>query len=153
MILTDLEIEALIALEKKLKGRKAKRLEKRGHWQQNFDVEGANGEIFVISKRQNNLRSDDFSVIVEYQLTNGKRFTLRRYNGRHYHPNRIEGSNTGFNFHIHYATERYQLAGKSEVGFAIETPNYTTLSGAFELMLRELNIIQIDNSGQLQFSL
>jgi hypothetical protein len=64
-------------------------------------------------------------------------FRLRRYNGSsHRHTNSIE-SETMDGFHIHTATERYQLLGGYEDHFAEPTDRYGTLDGAIECMLSD----------------
>jgi hypothetical protein len=65
---------------------------------------------------------------------------LRRYNGKHQHTNKIE-KETFFNFHIHYATERYQQFGMDEDGYAQPTEYYTDLQGAFQSLIKECNLI------------
>jgi len=64
-------------------------------------------------------------------------FRLRRYNGRsHQHTNRIEG-NTFYDFHIHMATERYQVAGYEEYHYAETTDRFADLGGAIRCMIQD----------------
>lgn len=60
---------------------------------------------------------------------------LRRHNGSsHRHTNRLEGRVVR-GFHVHLATERYQLAGLKEDDYAEATSNYGDLAVAIDHML------------------
>jgi hypothetical protein len=62
---------------------------------------------------------------------------LRRYNGKsHVHGNRIEGT-TFYDFHIHTATERYQLLGSREDTFAEPSRLFTNLSLALDCLVQD----------------
>jgi len=64
-------------------------------------------------------------------------FRLRRYNGKsHEHTNQLEGG-TFYDFHIHYATERYQELGGREDAFAELTNAYSDFNSAVRCMFRE----------------
>jgi hypothetical protein len=64
-------------------------------------------------------------------------FRLRRYNGKsHEHTNKIEG-NKFYDFHIHYATERYQNTGFTEDAFAMITNRYNSFHGALNCMVQD----------------
>lgn len=66
-------------------------------------------------------------------------FLLRRHNGNsHDHPNRIEATIVR-GFHVHLATERYQVAGYKEDGYAAPTNAYGDLAGAIREMLSIAN--------------
>ena len=69
-------------------------------------------------------------------------FHLRRYNGNsHAHTNKIE-KDSFLDFHIHIATDRYQdLTGADEDGFAVPTPRYRDLRGAFHCMLEDCGLM------------
>ena len=75
-------------------------------------VNGNNGNKFRIIARQNTKIPLDFSVILAVFAPQLNRyFRLRRYNGwTDPHTNRIEKEKID-GFHIHFATERYQLKG------------------------------------------
>ena len=67
-------------------------------------------------------------------------FRLRRYNGKsHEHSNTIE-SQTLYDFHIHHATERYQLSGLREDTFAEPTNRYGDLHGAIGCMIEDCGL-------------
>ena len=117
--------------------------QKGSHREQEVIVTGVSGAEFVIKLRQNTINFLDFSVIVGYLLPNKTTiFRLRRYNGKsHWHKNKIE--KTGFyDFHIHTASERYQLLGTDEEYFAEPTDKYSDLATAIDVMIKECNIKQ-----------
>ena len=82
----------------------------------------------------------DFSVILAVLVPqSNKTFRLRRYNGwTNPHTNRIEG-NEVHGFHIHFATERYQLRGQKEDSYAKETDRYSNFDGAVECLIEDAN--------------
>ena len=47
-------------------------------------------------------------------------------------------------FHIHFATERYQLIGMDEEAYAEETTRYANLREAFDCMLDDCSFIMPD---------
>ena len=61
---------------------------------------------------------------------------MRRYNSRHEHTNKIEGV-TFDDFHIHEATERYQLLGAKKDSYARPTDKFSDLDGALRCMLED----------------
>jgi hypothetical protein len=94
---------------------------------------------YCIMVRQSELNPLDFSAILGYYLPKTTSiFRLRRYNGKHRHTNRIEG--TAFrDFHIHVATERYQRIGAREDTYAEPTDRFNTLYQALHCLLRDGN--------------
>lgn len=80
----------------------------------------------------------DFSLILAWRAKDSNQlFRLRRYNGRsHEHTNIIENQ-TFYDFHIHQATERYQMSGFREDAFAQPTNRYADLSGALCCMIED----------------
>jgi hypothetical protein len=111
---------------------------KTGHKERELDVTGLNGSEFQLNIRQSVFNPLDFSVILAYSMPGSNiLFRLRRYNGRsHQHTNKIEG-NTFYDFHIHLATERYQVAGHDEESYAEPTDRYADLNGAIGCMLQD----------------
>src|SRR6266404_2169838 len=113
--LTDTQIAALIAEPKPLAAdyrNGVQPRQKRGHKERELDITGSNGSEFQVIVRESSMNALDFSVILGYLLPGlNVVFRLRRYNGKsHEHTNKIEG-NKFYDFHIHYATERYQNTG------------------------------------------
>ena len=86
--------------------------------------------------RQSTFNPLDFSVILGYIIPNTNQvFRLRRYNGKsHEHTNWLEQEKF-YDFHIHTATERYQIAGWNEDGYATPTDRYSDHHGALRRRL------------------
>ena len=82
----------------------------------------------------------DFSVILAVRVPQSRRlFRLRRYNGKsHEHTNHIERV-TFYDFHIHFATERYQEIGAREDTFAEPTDRYSDIGGALDCVISDAN--------------
>lgn len=146
----DQEIEKMIREEKHipLSGYEALYTlskQKNQHKEQNVDIERSidKDSLFQIIIRQSVLNPLDFTVILALAFKNNNQiFKLRRYNGKsHRHHNKLE-SEKFYDFHIHQATEKYQLEGynKEEI-YAEPTDKYSDLRGAIDLMIKECNII------------
>jgi len=138
---SDQEIDALLREQKPLPQDYRTRIrlnDKRGHREQELDIEGANGNQFRLILRQSNFNTLDFSIIVAVcPLDTNQSFRLRRYNGKsHEHSNHI-GGNTFYDFHIHTATERYQELGTWEDAFAEPTDSYSDYHSALLHMMSE----------------
>lgn len=141
--LTDTQILALIQEEKLLPGGflhqiRTRQREKRGHRELNYLVTGEAGSRFKLILRQSMYNPLDFTVGLLYLSDDSSReFILRRYNGKHgEHGNPIEGDRF-YDFHIHTATERYQILGDHEDTYAEVTDRYGDLSSAIECMIRD----------------
>lgn len=111
---------------------------KRGHLETQLRIDGDAGSTFRLIARQSRFDAFDFSVILAYEMPDTSRlFRLRRHNGlSHEHLNKIEGDRF-FDYHVHVATERYQLAAFDEDAFAVPTDAYVDLHGAIRHMLDE----------------
>lgn len=67
-------------------------------------------------------------------------FRLRRYNGKsHEHTNHLEGESF-YDFHIHSATERYQVIGTREDAFAEPTDRYGDFRAALRCLIQDANL-------------
>ncbi len=89
--------------------------------------------------RKNLLDPLDFSVILLYlPKEEGRGFVLRRYNGKHFHKNHLEG-NELHDFHVHMATERYQQAGLKTEGYAEVSTEYASVQKAKECLFQDAN--------------
>jgi hypothetical protein len=141
-ILSDGEIGLLIA-EKKTLPQKWEawlkpKLSPDGYLRKRHEVTGEDGHDFVIDVRASVIGQSDFSVILPVADADGQRYVLARFNGRHLsdHTNKWEKKNRKTNFrfrndfHIHRATERYQLAGFPIDGYAEPTRNYSSFDAA-----------------------
>lgn len=149
MVLIDAEIERLIALEKSVINPRAKKLEKRGSEQVNYEAEAATGEKFRVYVRQNMRIPDGFSCGLLYLAPSGEPVTLTRYNGSdHEHANPLDGGGPmPAACHIHKATERYMQAGRKAEHFAESTDRYSDLEGAIRALILDCNIKGLsDNS-------
>jgi len=106
------------------------------HREAQREVTGTAGSKFRVIVRQLVRDPLDFSVILAYAIPDSNRlFRLRRHNGdSHPHTNKLEGT-TITGFHVHLATERYQLAGFREDAFAEAADAYSDLFGAIGAML------------------
>ena len=88
----------------------------------------------------NNRRSKlNFSVILGVKVPPPKKFfRLKRYNGDHEHTNTIEDEKLN-GFHIHTATERYQVNSVREEDYAELTERYTNVNGALKCLFADAN--------------
>ena len=141
VIYTDKDIAEFFAERKALPSNwasKASLLQKRGHSQRHLDCRGESGSSFRIILRQSLQNSLDFSAILAIRVPQSNRmFRLRRYNGKsHTHTNTIEGQSF-YDYHVHFATERYQLIGAREDAYAETNSTYFDLNGAISLLIKQ----------------
>ena len=125
---------------------------KRGHSERKLDITGANGSEFRLILRQNLLNVLDFSVILAYSVSSSSQvFLLRRYNGKsHEHTNKIERQ-TFYDFHIHFATERYQRSGWKDEAYAEVTNRYGDFQGALDCLIQDCGLVLPSNGQELLF--
>jgi hypothetical protein len=133
-ILSDLVIAQLVAEPKNLPPNWRSRLSLRakpGHREAQLEFTGDAGSIFRLILRQAIPNPLAFSAIIGYLHPGTSQiFRLRRYNGKyHEHSNKLENQRF-YDFHIHYATERYQLLGAAEDAFAEPTDRFVDLQAA-----------------------
>ena len=141
VLYTDDEIEALVGERKPLPPDwqdRARLKAKRGHEEQSLDFSGDVRNRFRLILRKSRINRLDFSIILAVLVPQSTQmFRLRRYNGRsHEHTNRIENE-TFYDFHIHFATERYQDLGAREDAYARPTDRYGTFRDALECLLTD----------------
>lgn len=148
--LSDDEIEELIGIAKPLPPDYRSRLRTRTrpyssqHEEAQIEVQLENTGVFRVIIRKNRVNPLDFSVILGFVPPERLRlFHLRRYNGTHRHTNKLE-SNQFRDFHIHYATQRYQEAGWDIDAYAEPTDRYDTVDGALDILLDDCNFIRPD---------
>ncbi len=112
---------------------------KSGFREGEIQIVGHQGTRFCILLRQSEHDPLSFSALLFVSEANSvRRFRLRRYNGRnHGHRNKLDGTRLSVGFHIHQATERYQLAGFDEDAFATTTDRYSNLSEAVECLIAD----------------
>ena len=114
---------------------------KRGHDEQYLDLRGETGTAFRLILRQSKINGLDFSIILAVLVPQTTQvFRLRRYNGRsHEHTNQIENE-TFYDFHVHFATERYQELGAREDAYARPTDRYGTFQHALACLFSDANV-------------
>ena len=145
-ILTDAEIAALLAERKELPSNYVAQLQrwrhKRGHDEGVLRVSGQKNSRFRIIIRKGRINPLDFSVILGYEIPRTNViFRLRRYNGNtHFHTNKIEGERF-FAFHIHMATERYQLLGMKEDAYAEATNRFSDWRSALACLFEDCGFV------------
>ena len=142
-VLSDEEIERLLKEKKPLPEdyrQKIKVRPKRGHKERDLDIQGADSSDFRIILRQSFFNPLDFLIILSFRPPHSNRiFLLRRYNGKsHEHTNTIE-DDTFYNFHIHQATERYQMIGARKDTFAEPTDKFSDFHEAISCMIKDCN--------------
>ncbi len=125
---------------------------KRGHKERELEVTGEQGNQFRLILRENTINILDFSIILALCPTDTTQlFRLRRYNGKsHEHTNHIE-RNTFYDFHIHYATERYQEHGAREDSFAKPSDRYASFFEAVDCMIEDCGFDLPEGSKQPLF--
>lgn len=147
---TDEEINQLTTESKKYDGPIENFLsfkESEGHKKASIELPRPDGSMFVVKLRQNKNTVTDFSAILAYQEKGANQdFKLRRYNGRHEHTNKLE-KRKFFDFHVHYATQRYQDAGRAEESYAEPSDRYSDIRGALTCLIQDCNI-RIEKSAQ-----
>ena len=102
------------------------------------------GSKFKIMIRQSTQNPLDFSLILGYIPSNSNvLFRLIRYNGKsHEHQNKLEKCPKFYDFHIHKATERYQLDDSfKEEHYAEVTKIYSDIHSALNCFIKDCNII------------
>ena len=155
IILTDAAIAALIAERKPLPENFLERAwpkPKRGHKESELSVLGAGGSEFRFIFRMATFNQLDFSAILAVRLPRVNTiFRLRRYNGKsHEHSNRIEKQRF-YGFHIHHATERYQMLGVDEDAYAEETDRFSDFESAVQCLVDDCGceFAEEDTTGRL----
>ncbi|GBF81084.1 hypothetical protein [Aphanothece sacrum] len=150
---SDNEIDDLINETKKLsldwKSKIKLNLSQKGASREGgFEIVGENQNRFRVILRQSRFNDLDFSIILGvYPQGSNKPFRLKRYDGKsHEHTNTIERE-TFYDFHIHTATERYQVYGNGEEDkYAQPTDRFIDFSEALKCMLADCGFIKPDNS-------
>lgn len=137
---TDAEIQSLVNEPKWMTNNpfsSIRWLDRGGHQRADVDVEGDNGHQFTVKLRRNRINALDFSVILGMTIPNTNVFfRLRRYNGKHWHWNKIERDRFR-DFHIHTATQRYQERGFKEDGYAQPTSRYSSFGTALQCLISD----------------
>src|SRR5688572_15671411 len=139
-ILTDTDIQKLIALEKQVTNPKTREKDKLGHTGKNYELTAPsdNNVTFTMYTRQNKKMQNDFSCGLEAHFQDGTSNLLLRYNGSsHVHGNKIENEKIAYTFHIHKAKEAYLSKGYKSDGYAEVTTAYQSLNGALYCLVQD----------------
>ena len=142
-IFSDQEIAALIRERKVLPDNRRSKFKKRTNRGSNeylLNITGEEGNKFQVIVRMSVSDELNFSVVLGVKVPPPKKFfRLRRYNGsNHEHINLIENEVvTGF--HIHTATERYQVNSVREEDYAEPTERYADVNGALKCLFTDAN--------------
>ena len=140
-IISDQEIENLLQEPKILPGDYHQRIQvrpKRGHKERELDIKGGSGNDFRLILRQSTFNALGFSIILAFRPAKSNViFRLRRYNGKsHEHTNLIEDVSF-YEYHIHQATERYQLLGAREDSYAEPTDRFSDFHQAVSCLMED----------------
>ena len=140
---SDQEITALIKERKVLPDNKRNKFRKtthRGNNEYRLNVTGEDGNKFQVIVRISIFNKLNFSVILGVKVPPPKKFfRLKRYNGDyHEHTNTIEDKKVN-GFHIHTATQRYQVNGSREEAYAKSTERYSDVNGALKCLFADAN--------------
>lgn len=141
--LTDADLDRMRADPKRVINPRARRIEKRGHIEQNFDVVSREDATITyrLFFRQSIIRPEVFSVGLIRTFLSGETLILVRYNGGyHTHRNVIERVSLPAATHRHLATERYITGGHDPDGYAELSVGYHTAEGALHRLATDCNI-------------
>ena len=153
LLFSDQEIIALIEERKVLPDNWSSKFKKRMNRGSNeylLNITGEEGNKFRVIVRMSVSDELNFSVVLGVKVPPPKKFfRLKRYNGNHEHSNTIEDEMVS-GFHIHTATERYQVNSVREEDYAEPTQRYTDVNGALKCLFADANF---EDSNALQDTL
>ena len=165
-VITDIEIGQLLTESKPLPHNWESRLRPRDKSDQCFkqreiDIVATSGHLFRVVLRQNTLNPQDFSIILVFVDEDGTGYRLIRFNGRHPsdHTNKLErAKREGMQrfrsqFHIHRASERYQIAGFEMDGYADPTTVYDSFDAALKQFIALFGFVIAEAGDSEQMSL
>ena len=142
-IFSDQEITTLIEERKVLSDNRRSKFRKtrnRGNDEYRLNMTGAEGNNFQAIVRMSLFNKLNFSVVLAVKVPPPKKlFRLKRYNGDyHLHTNTIEDEEVE-GFHIHTATEKYQMSGTREEDYAEPTERFNDVNGALKCLFADAN--------------
>lgn len=123
------------------------------HEEKHIQIKGISETVYTIILRRNAQYHNNFSVILSYRpVERAGVFNLRRYNTTHpaIHSNDIEQTSFFNQYHIHYATERYQILGLPEDKYAEVTNRYSDINSALDCLISDCNISYPEGIHQIQ---
>ena len=142
-IFSNQEITTLIEERKVLSDNRRSKFRKtrnRGNDEYRLNMTGAEGNNFHVIVRMSIFNKLNFSVVLAVKVPPPKKlFRLKRYNGDyHLHTNTIEEQEVE-GFHIHTATEKYQMNGTREEVYAEPTKRFNDVNGALKCLFADAN--------------
>ena len=153
-ILQDEEIKDLITEEKILPSNWQTRSRARPktnytYSERDLGLRSVSDRNFRVVLRTNQINLLDFSIILMFEDIDQSEYRLMRCNGLHpsRHTNKWEKErglpNSWFDptFHIHQATERYQLAGYAIDGYAEPTEEYSSYDTALAVFCLGVDLV------------
>jgi hypothetical protein len=159
-IITDSQITELLAVRKPVPGRLLKNLKHRlrpvnRSMVADTTIRSDDGRTFVIAGRRSAVDVCRFSIRLSVYWAR-RWINLIRCNGLHgEHRNLLEmRSGDGVpvvpkdTFHVHYATERYQLFDKDAEYYAEPTDEYYSYEGAVEYLCQNFGCYEVEHPGQ-----
>jgi hypothetical protein len=146
LILRDVEIEDLIKKPKyffleDLNRAKFRTQDSHRKKEIHLRCNNSSGQFYLFW-RQNTIDPLDFSVGLSYNFPDSNiKINLIRCNGNgHIHKNKLEGTKFDGEFHIHKATERYQLLGLKAENYAEKSTEFADMEGAYKYICRIAHI-------------
>jgi len=140
--LSDEQIQRLIRCPKQVDNPDARPKKEARHIRQDFMAHSLDSpDRFVVFTRQSIIIPDSFTAGLRWRSPSGEEVILLRCNGPdHPHRNSIEQISFCDECHVHQATERYIVAGKSAESFAEPVKVYNSLAGALGHLVELANI-------------
>lgn len=151
-VISDQQISELLACPKEIALADLKQLKKprQAKGSANLSIKSRQRHFRIVVNRPKSKNKNKFSIILQV-ARRGKWFNLIRCNGHHApHENTLEKMTIPANtFHIHRATERYQLAGRDPETYAEPTDKYDSPDSAIEFMCNNFGFVFSDLNTKL----
>ena len=136
-------VSSLIECEKSIKypPKKAMYADQRNEYtlRNDFTCVSEDGKMFEVFMRMNTKFSYLFSIGLRYRSESGT-FTICRYNGKHFHKNKISNRDSWNDFHIHKLFDRQLSNGTDNSLDAETTTKYATFDEALFAFLNDCHI-------------
>lgn len=136
-------VSSLIECEKAIKSppKKAMYADQRNEYtlRNDFTCVSDDGKMFEVFMRMNTELPYLFSIGLRYRSESGT-FTICRYNGKHFHKNKISNRDSWNDFHIHKLFDRQLSNGTDNSLDAETTIKYATFDEALFAFLNDCHI-------------
>lgn len=136
-------VSSLIECEKSIKSppKKAMYADQRNEYtlRNDFTCVSDDGKMFEVFMRMNIELPYLFSIGLRYRSESGT-FTICRYNGKHFHKNKISNRDSWNDFHIHKLFDRQLSNGTDNSLDAETTTKYATFDEALFAFLNDCHI-------------